>query len=97
MRESTIENYLVEKTKQAEGEIRKLSWIGRRNAPDRLVGIYGFHPLVELKRPTKTATKAQKREHDRLEEMGFEVWVLNTKSKIDHMFFHYEMRSKAPL
>lgn len=94
MRESKIEDYLIEKTNQAKGEIRKLQWIGRRNAPDRLAGIYGFHPLVELKRPGKGATAAQKREHERLEEIGFEVWVLNTKSKIDLMFRYYKNRAK---
>lgn len=37
MRESTIEQYLVDRVKAMGGEVRKVSWIGRRGAPDRLV------------------------------------------------------------
>lgn len=37
MRESTIENYLVERVKAMGGEVRKVKWIGRHGAPDRLV------------------------------------------------------------
>jgi hypothetical protein len=37
MRESTIEQYLVERVKALGGEVRKVKWIGRRGAPDRLV------------------------------------------------------------
>lgn len=37
MRESTIEKHLVERVKALGGEIRKVQWVGRRGAPDRLV------------------------------------------------------------
>lgn len=37
MRESTVENYLVERVKALGGEVRKVKWIGRNGAPDRLV------------------------------------------------------------
>lgn len=37
MRESKIEAYLVERVKALGGEVRKVNWIGRRGAPDRLV------------------------------------------------------------
>lgn len=37
MRESTIEQYLVDRVKAKGGEVRKVKWIGRRGAPDRLV------------------------------------------------------------
>lgn len=36
-RESTIERYLVKRVKELGGEVRKVEWIGRRGAPDRLV------------------------------------------------------------
>jgi len=36
MRESVIEKYLVEQVKAIGGEVRKVKWIGRRGAPDRL-------------------------------------------------------------
>lgn len=37
MRENEIENYLVAKVKEKGGEVRKVKWIGRNGAPDRLV------------------------------------------------------------
>lgn len=39
MRESTIEKYLVKRVKEMGGEVRKVRWIGRNGAPDRLVMI----------------------------------------------------------
>lgn len=35
--ERDIEKYLVDRVKAAGGEVRKVQWIGRRSAPDRLV------------------------------------------------------------
>lgn len=37
MRESQIEKYLCDRVKELGGEVRKVQWIGRRGAPDRLV------------------------------------------------------------
>jgi hypothetical protein len=37
LRESDIERYLVKRVKALGGEVRKVKWIGRRGAPDRLV------------------------------------------------------------
>lgn len=39
MKESAIEAYLVKKAKAAGGEVRKVQWIGRKSAPDRLLMI----------------------------------------------------------
>lgn len=37
MRERDIERYLVKRVKELGGEVRKVQWVGRRGAPDRLV------------------------------------------------------------
>lgn len=37
MRERDIEKHLVQRVKEMGGEVRKVKWIGRRGAPDRLV------------------------------------------------------------
>ena len=37
MRESDIEKYLVKRVKELGGEVRKVKWIGRNGAPDRVV------------------------------------------------------------
>jgi hypothetical protein len=36
IRESDIEAYLVKRVKAQKGEVRKVEWIGRRGAPDRI-------------------------------------------------------------
>lgn len=70
MRESDIEKYLVKRVKELGGEVRKVQWVGRQGAPDRLVmlpfgfttpdpitsHIYGQHVWIELKAPGKAAT-----------------------------------------
>lgn len=35
--ERDVEKYLVKRVKELGGEVRKVKWIGRRSAPDRLV------------------------------------------------------------
>ena len=37
MRERDIERHLVKRVKELGGEVRKVAWIGRQGAPDRLV------------------------------------------------------------
>lgn len=37
MRESVIEKHLVKRVKELGGEVRKVKWIGRNAAPDRVV------------------------------------------------------------
>lgn len=37
MREAEIEQYLVEQVKKLGGDCRKVQWVGRRGAPDRVV------------------------------------------------------------
>jgi hypothetical protein len=41
MRERIIEEYLVAKVKQLGGEVRKVVWVARNSAPDRLVMLPG--------------------------------------------------------
>lgn len=37
MRERDIEKYLVKRVKELGGEVRKVKWVGRDSAPDRVV------------------------------------------------------------
>ena len=89
MRERDIERHLVKRVKALGGEVRKVSWIGRRGAPDRLVMLPevrinnrpALPPLaawVELKAPGKLPTLQQLREHDRLRAMGQRVEVIDS-------------------
>lgn len=94
MRKSDLEKYLVARVKELGGEVRKVQWIGRRGAPDRLVMIHnhlryacptchshGFAVWVELKTPTAT----QLREHERMRKMGQRVVVVDSVEGVEEL------------
>ena len=90
MRESEIESYLVKKVKEVGGECRKVKWLGRNGAPDRLVMLYGQTIWVELKTeglaalfPHTPHERQQHREHERMRAMGQRVVVLDSYADID--------------
>ena len=86
MRESTIENYLVERVKALGGEVRKVKWIGRHGAPDRVVMLPGLLMWVELKAPGEKAKPHQVREHERMRKMGQIVAVIDSMELVDEFF-----------
>lgn len=77
MRERDVERALIRAVKAEGGLVRKLMWIGRRGAPDRLVKIPG-RPLllIELKAPGGRLSRLQQVEHKRLRAAGLEVRVV---------------------
>jgi hypothetical protein len=91
MRERDIERLLVERVRALGGEVRKVRWIGRTAAPDRVV--MRPHPRagsrtiwVELKAPGKKPTVAQLREHRRMECTGQTVAVIDSPEQLDAWF-----------
>ena len=85
MRESQIESYLVERTKAAGGECRKLKWISRHGAPDRLVMLNGKAIFIELKAPGEKAKPHQVREHERMRRMGLRVEIVDSCERVDEV------------
>lgn len=85
MRENIIEEYLVERVKALGGEVRKLRWVGRRGAPDRLVLLPGRLLWVELKATGASCEPHQLREHARMERMGQRVAVVDSKIAVDEV------------
>lgn len=81
-----MERHLNETVRRLGGETRKLRYVGRAHAPDRLVLLPGRHIMVELKAPDKEARGGQVREHTRLRRSGIEVVVLVGKEEIDAFF-----------
>ena len=99
MRESTIEKHLVARVKALGGEVRKVQWIGRRGAPDRLVMLpaswkgrktSGFWDSdktiwVELKATGVAPDAYQLREHVRMRKMGQRVVVIDSIEGVEEL------------
>lgn len=91
MRESEIEAYLVARVKDLGGEVRKVKWIGRRGAPDRLVMLppewLGVPIIiwVELKAPGEKPEPHQAWEHERMRKMGQRVEVVDSLERADEV------------
>lgn len=97
MRERDIERHLVTQVKQLGGEVRKVKWVGRKGAPDRVVMLpwgawraIGRDPgdtviWVELKATGKKAERHQVREHRRMKDMGQIVVVIDSIEGVDKL------------
>jgi len=93
VRERDIEEYLVTRVKAMGGEVRKVKWIGRRGAPDRLVMLargaaaiwnnWNCTIWVELKAPGAKAQPHQVREHARMAAMGQRVVVIDSLAGVE--------------
>lgn len=86
MLEKQIEKTFTLRSAQC-GEVRKVSWIGRRDAPARVL----FLPLgraiwVVFKAPGENPRPWQLREHARLRAMGQRVVVLDSVDAVDSFF-----------
>lgn len=100
MRERDIEVHLVKRVKALGGEVRKVQWIGRRGAPDRLVMLpervvrlnehttYRHKPCslwVELKAPGVEPEPYQLREHARMRALGQTVIVIDSIEGVEEL------------
>lgn len=86
MRESEIETYLVDRVKAMGGEVRKVQWIGRRGAPDRLVLRPDRRSVwVELKATGVKPEENQLREHNRMRRLGELVEVIDSLNAVDEL------------
>lgn len=87
MKESVIETALVERVKALGGEVRKVQWVGRVGAPDRVAMLPDAKTTwVELKAPGAKPRPSQLREHQRMRDMGQCVLVIDTLDAIDEHF-----------
>lgn len=100
MLERDVEAHLVKRVKELGGECRKVKWIGRVGAPDRLVmlpgGVVGYgdpcSTWVELKAPGKAVKfpsnaheRTQDREHKRMRAMGQQVVVIDSIEGVEEL------------
>lgn len=66
--------------KEAEDDgwlVRKLQYVGRRGAPDRMFVKRGRIVFIEFKRKGEQPDGLQRREHDRLRGQGIQVHVID--------------------
>jgi hypothetical protein len=94
IRESKIEDYLIQQVEKAGGETRKLKYIGRKDAPDRLVLFPMVHVLVELKAPGECPRDSQYREHKKLAAAGFGVWIIDSFKDVDTLIKQCKLKKK---
>jgi hypothetical protein len=94
MRERDIERHLVQRVKALGGGVRKVRWVGRRGAPDRLVmlpdpgpgrGVFNNSWWVELKAPGVKPEAYQLREHERMRKMGQRVVVIDSIEGVEEL------------
>ena len=86
MIEKDIEKYLVRQVKQMGGLALKFVSPSMAGVPDRIVMIpTGAFYLVELKRPRCNTRRLQTSVHRLFEKLGFHVYVIDTKDKVDKL------------
>lgn len=83
MRESELESYLIRRVTEAGGITRKVEWIGRRGAPDRVCFFPGGKTAwVELKTLTGKLSRTQIHEIETLRKLGADVRVIRQGTDI---------------
>lgn len=85
IRERDIEKAFTAKVKAAGGEIRKVKWIGRKGAPDRVVMLNGTVWWIEFKAPGERPSAQQASEHRRMKKMGMRVVVIDRFAEVDDL------------
>lgn len=85
IKEYVIEDAFVKACKARGLEQRKVCWIGRRAAPDRVIFVDGG-VYVELKRPGGKPRASQDMEHARMKAGGMKVYVVSTLDELEDFF-----------
>lgn len=75
--ESVVETTVCLLAKDSGWLVRKLKWIGRRNAMDRLFAKDGRVVFIEFKRPGKEPIAGQGKEIARFQEAGIECYAVD--------------------
>ncbi len=76
--ELAIENPVVYRAEKSGLFVRKVGWIGRKSAPDRVFIGNGRTVWIEFKDRGKEPTLLQLNEHKRMRDAGAEVYVCDS-------------------
>ena len=85
VKESIVERAFVHACKVRGLEQRKVRWIGRRAAPDRVIFIDGGI-YVELKRPGERLRASQDMERAKMLAGGMKFYVLTSVEEVGRFF-----------
>jgi len=88
MREGPIEAYLVSEAERQSWLVRKVGWIGRKDAPDRVL-MKGVTLWVEAKATGEVPRPSQLREHERMRKAGQLVYVVDSFEAVDALLRKY--------
>jgi hypothetical protein len=82
--EGPIEAYLLKRVTETGGRQRKVKWVGRDGAPDRLIWWrFPVVAFVECKGPRGRLSGEQEREIARLRGDGWPVYIVRTRDEAD--------------
>lgn len=90
MRENVIEEYLRDQVRAIGGRAYKFVSPGNKGVPDRLVLLPGGRIIfIEMKAPGKKSTPQQLLQQKRIKALGCQVFVIDTKEKVDDFIRQY--------
>lgn len=78
MLEASIEGVVVARAEAAGWWQRKVSWLGRKGAPDRVFSKNGRTVWIEFKKKDKKARLLQELEHVEMRAAGMEVHLVDS-------------------
>lgn len=91
MKESVIENYLRMEVKKMKGLAIKLNSMSMSGLPDRMILLpNGIMFFAELKSTGQKPRLLQLATHRILQNLGFEVYVIDTKEKVKEVLQSYD-------
>jgi hypothetical protein len=89
--EQKVEIYFKKEFEKLNGKVLKLISSSMNGLPDRIVLLPGGRIFfVELKAPGKKPRKLQEVIHKMLTDLGFKVYVIDTKEKVLELKREYE-------
>lgn len=84
LQEKFIERELVSRLKKVGVESIKFEVLGKRGMPDRIILIPGGRVVfAEVKSPGEKLRPLQEKRKRELENLGFKVYVIDSKTEID--------------
>lgn len=87
MQEMPIETFADDLAKEQGYLVRKVKWIGRRNAPDKLYSREDTGPFfIEFKKTGAKPNPTQAREIQRMRDAGIKVFTVDSIRGVRELF-----------